>query len=319
MEVHNRTMAESAGHLEGILLIDKPGGISSHDVVDRVRKLFGLRKVGHTGTLDPFATGVMIVCVGRATRVAKYFEGMDKAYRAVIKLGEVTDTGDSDGVVVEVSNSSIGLSRELLEAAIDPFRGTITQQAPAYSAVKVGGERLYAKARRGEKVSAPTREVTIRKLILESFEGEQLTLFLECSKGTYVRSLAFDLGRRLGCGAHCLHLTRTMVGPFTLEEAMPLEALEELDGRAANDRLIRLDEALARFMEPVSLTNQGASLVAHGSPVEEDFVARSPETIRIGGAYRALDGSGRLIAIVEAQKGSRNIRWAPRRVIDVRN
>ncbi|MEE9519745.1 MAG: tRNA pseudouridine(55) synthase TruB, partial [bacterium] len=147
MEVHNRTMAESAGHLEGVLLIDKPAGISSHDVVDRVRKLFGLRKVGHTGTLDPFATGVMVVCVGRATRVAKYFEGMDKAYRAVIKLGEVTDTGDSDGVVVEVSNSPIGLSRELLEAAIDPFRGTITQQPPAYSAVKVGGERLYAKAR----------------------------------------------------------------------------------------------------------------------------------------------------------------------------
>ena len=110
-----------------------------------------------------------------------------------------------------------------------------------------------------------------------------------------------------------------MVGPFTLEEAMPIEALEELGGRAANERLIRLDEALARFMEPVSLTNQGASLVAHGSPVEEDFVARSPETIRLGGTYRALDGSGRLIAIVEAQKGSRNFRWAPRRVIDVRN
>lgn len=312
--VHSRTMLETTVHLEGVLLVDKPTGITSHDVVDRVRRLLGFRKVGHTGTLDPFATGVMVLCIGQATRAAKYFEGLDKAYRAVLKLGEVTDTGDSDGVVVEARPLQ-DFSRELLEVVLEPFRGTITQRPPAYSAVKVAGERLYAKARRGEKIDAPPREVIIKKLAVESFEEDRLTLLIECSKGTYIRSLAYDIGKRLGCGAHCLRLTRTMVGPFALEEATTLGLLEELGCGAATERLLRLDDALSHFMEPISLTTQGASLISHGSPVEEDFVLQLPATIRLGETYRALDGSGRLIAIVEAQERPQGFRWAPRRVL----
>lgn len=307
-------MTEKTAKIEGVLLVDKPRGITSHDVVNRLRRLFGLKRVGHTGTLDPFATGVMVACVGRATRAAKYFEGLEKAYRAVLKLGEVTDTGDGEGDIVEALPVP-DISRERLEEALEPFRGTIAQRAPAYSAVKVGGEPLYARARRGETVEAPTREVTVRTLQVESIEGDRIALFIECSKGTYIRSLAFDVGRRLGCGAHCLRLERTRVGPFTLAEAAPLEDLEQVEPGEAPKKLMRLDEALAHFMEPIGLSSHGATLIIHGSPVEEDSVLRLPATIQAGAAYRALDGDGRLIAIVEAQRQAQRYRWVPRRVL----
>jgi tRNA pseudouridine55 synthase len=239
---------------------------------------------------------------------------LDKAYRAVVKLGEATETGDGEGDVVEALPVP-DISWESMEEALEPFRGTIAQRAPLYSAVKVGGEPLYARARRGEEVEAPTRDVTIRTLQLESLEADRLTLFIECSKGTYIRSLAHDVGRHLGCGAHCLSLERTRVGPFTLAEATPLEELERVGPEAARERLMRLDEALAHFMEPIGLTVQGASIIIHGGSVDEDSILSLPGTVQAGAAYRALDEEGRLVAIVEAQREAQCYRWAPRRVI----
>lgn len=310
----DRPMASSTIDIEGVLVVDKPPGMTSHDVVGRVRRLLNIRRVGHTGTLDPFATGVLVLCVARATRIARYFEGLDKAYRTVLKLGVVTDTGDGGGISQEI-RSVPDLSSEQIEVALEPFRGKITQQPPSYSAIKVDGERLYVRARRGEKVSAPLREVTIRKLELESFDGDELTLFVECSKGTYIRSLAYDIGQRLGCGAHCMHLVRTKVGPFTLEEASGLEQLEELGERGALEKLLGIDEALSRFLEPVTLTPEGATFLAHGQPVEENAVAHPPAIIRSGATYRAVDSGGKLIALVEAERRSQGVRWIPTRVL----
>lgn len=308
------TEKTSTRGIEGILVVDKPVGITSHDTVERIRRLFRIRRVGHTGTLDPFARGVLVMCIGRATRIARYFEGLDKAYRAVLKLGVSTDTGDAEGEPAEVKPVP-ELSTAMIEAALSPQRGTITQRPPAYSAVRVGGERLYAKARRGEKVAPPEREVTIYALELESFEGDELELAIECSKGTYVRSLAYDVGRALGCGAYCKSLVRTRVGDFSLKESSKLEELEMLGEKEAARRILETDEALKRFMEPVILTSKGALLISHGNPVEEESIDGRPKAVRPGTTYRALDETGRLIALVEPEEGPRGLRFKPSRVL----
>lgn len=311
-------MARGDVSIEGVLVVDKPSGITSHDLVERVRKLMSLRRVGHTGTLDPFASGVMVLCLGRATRVARYFEGLDKAYRTLVKLGVVTDTGDGEGTVLETHHVR-ELSAQRVESALGLFRGRITQQVPAFSAVKVAGQRLYARARRGEKVSGPLKEVDVETLRMESFEADELGLFVECSKGTYIRSLAQDIGRRLGCGAHCKSLVRTRVGPFALEEASALQELERLGAEAVAERLLGLDQALGRFLGSVGLSPKGARLLSNGSPVEEDGVARAPEVLRPETPYRALDPEGRLIALVEAEKLPGGTRWVPTRVLATAN
>jgi tRNA pseudouridine55 synthase len=301
------------GGSEGVLIINKPSGLSSHDVVEQVRKTFRTRKVGHTGTLDPFATGVLVLCIGKATRAARFFEGLDKAYRAVLNLGVTTETGDRDGKIVAIRPVP-EFSPEELESALEPFRGTIVQKPPAFSAVRVDGERLYAKARRGEKVSPPPRQVTIRTLRVESFSGDRIELYIECSKGTYVRSLASDLGEALGCGAHCAALVRTRVGPFSIDESIPLEHLDNLSLEDALQRVLGLDSALARFMEPVRLSPKGAWKLIRGSPVEKDEVLdmRDPN---YGVSYRALDPEGQLVAIVEPVRLKRGIMWVPKRVL----
>jgi len=308
------TEKTSTRGLEGILVVDKPVGITSHDAVERVRRLFRIRRVGHTGTLDPFARGVLVMCIGRATRIARYFEGLDKAYRAVLKLGVSTDTGDGEGEPVEVKPVP-ELSAGEIEAALNSQRGTITQRPPAYSAVRVGGERLYAKARRGEKVAPPEREVTIYTLELESFGGDELELTIECSKGTYVRSLAYDVGRALGCGAHCKSLLRTRVGDFPLEESGTLDELEMLGEKEAAGLILETDEALKRFIEHIILTSKGASLISHGNPVEDKSIYRRPKTVSPGTTYRALDETGKLIALVEPEEGPHGLRFKPSKVL----
>lgn len=311
-------MNEASQAPEGILVLDKPAGITSHDAVNRVRRIMKVRRVGHTGTLDPFATGVLVLCVGRATRVARYFEGLDKAYRAVVKLGVVTETGDGEGAPVE-SRPVPELSSEEAEALLESFRGTITQRPPAYSAVKVGGQRLYARARRGEEVSAPLREVTIRALRLERLKGDEMSLYVECSKGTYIRSLAVDIGELAGCGAHCAALRRTKVGPFSVEEASTLEELDGLGEKRAGERLMGLDAALGRFLEPIEVTPEGASHLIHGRPVGPEALSKPPDDIRPRATYRALDTAGLLIALVEAESSPEGVRWVPSRVLGGRN
>lgn len=211
--------------LSGFIVIDKPVGPTSHDVVGLVRRLSGVRRVGHAGTLDPLASGVLLVGLGRATRFIEYLVGLPKVYETTIRLGIVTTTYDAEGEIV--SERPVALTTEQIAAALDAFRGPIRQRVPAFSAVKRGGQPLYKAARRGGQSldDLPERDVTIHALDLLAFAPPLLTLRVACSSGTYIRSLAHDLGAALGCGGHVVALRRTAVGHFTLAEAVPLDAL----------------------------------------------------------------------------------------------
>jgi tRNA pseudouridine55 synthase len=212
--------------VDGILNINKPAGMTSYGVVARVKRWSGERRVGHAGTLDPDATGVLPVCLGKATRVVEYIMGKPKTYLAVIELGAATDTYDASGAVTSRSDYSCA-SRQLVEIALDSFRGEIRQTPPMYSAVKHDGRPLYALARAGATVERKSRPVTIHRLELVEWQSPQFTLEVECSRGTYIRALAHDLGQALGCGAHLKTLARTRYGPFDIKEAVPLAQLEE--------------------------------------------------------------------------------------------
>ncbi len=207
--------------VDGLLLIDKPAGMTSHDVVDSVRRRFHTRRVGHGGTLDPAATGLLILLLGSATRQASRLLGADKSYLATVRLGVSTDTQDAEGRVLETR--PVGpVSLEVLEQACTRFRGEIEQEIPAYSAVRIQGRRSYALARAGLPVPRRSRRVTIHRLQVLQLRLPDIDLEMICSKGTYVRTLCADLGRTLGFGGHLLKLRRTRIGPFTLEQAVPL-------------------------------------------------------------------------------------------------
>jgi tRNA pseudouridine55 synthase len=257
--------------VDGVVVIDKPAGATSHDVVDRVREVFGTRKVGHGGTLDPDATGVLVVGVGRATRLLGYAQASPKRYVATARFGVTTSTQDASGEVLE--RRPVHLSRELIEQALPSFRGEIDQIPPMVSAVRMGGERLYEKARRGEEVERRARRVTIHSLDLVDFNGgDGATFDVACSSGTYVRTLIADLGEALGCGGHLEGLRRTRAGGFTDADAVPLDALEVDDLRPLVDAVADLPrlEVGATDAERVS---HGQALDAAKAPEGERFVA----------------------------------------------
>lgn len=206
---------------EGLLLVDKPGGITSHDVVARVRRALGTRKVGHAGTLDPLATGLMLVGVGRGTRLLRYLTGLDKTYEATIRLGVTTDTLDADGTVL--ATSDIRPSQEALAAAVASLEGASLQRPPAYSAVKVGGRKLYEAARAGEELQAEPRPIRVYRAAILGSDGRDVRVEIGCSSGTYVRVLAADLGEALGCGAHLAALRRSRVGDYLVTDAQALD------------------------------------------------------------------------------------------------
>jgi tRNA pseudouridine55 synthase len=231
---------------DGILNLDKPRGPTSHDVVARVRALTGIRRVGHAGTLDPLATGVLLVCVGRATRVAEYLMAGQKVYRARVCLGITTDTYDAEGQVV--AEAPVEANRAQVEAALAQFRGPIAQLPPMYSAVKHKGTPLYRLARQGAEVQREPRQVEIFRLELTAWEPPECTLEMTCSPGTYVRALAHDLGQALGCGAHVSGLIRLASGDFYLEDTVTLEELAQAAAKGCwPDLLHPIDVALTRF------------------------------------------------------------------------
>jgi tRNA pseudouridine55 synthase len=245
---------------DGVLVVDKPAGITSHDVVDQVRKRLRPRKVGHAGTLDPDATGVLVLGLGRATRFLDYAQAEPKRYVAVASFGTVTTTQDASGDVVERRPPEF--DRADLEEALQRFRGSIDQVPPMVSAVKVKGERLYARARRGESVERPARRVVIHELELRSFVPgvhSEATLEIECSAGTYIRTLVHDLGRDLGCGAHLVVLRRVAAGGFTEDDAVPLD-------RVSNDRIRPLLDVVTRLPR-LELSDPEAALVRDGRPL----------------------------------------------------
>jgi len=279
--------------MDGVLVIDKPKGPTSFDVVRQVRSLLRVKKVGHTGTLDPMATGVLPLCLGEATKVAGFITEGDKAYDAVVRLGAETDTQDAEGQVVAEAPVP-PLTTALLEDVLGRFRGTFDQVPPMYSAVKVGGKRLYELARAGEEVERASRQVTVYDLVLRDFNATQLHLSVRCSKGFFVRTLAYDIGRALGCGAHLEALRRTTSGPFSLAQALPLADLPALlqEGSLAK-RLVPVSEALVD-LPAVRVSAADAERVSHGVPVEAPSL---PGRVRVVGPSEAL------LAVAEVVRG----------------
>jgi tRNA pseudouridine55 synthase len=267
---------------DGVLLLAKPPGITSHDLVAQVRRSLPKKtKVGHAGTLDPFATGLMLVLVGRGTRLQRYLVGLTKGYRATVQFGVTSDTGDLTG---ELSPTGRRTDAAAARAALGGLTGEIEQRVPAYSAVKVAGVRLYKHARAGMEVALPVRAIRIERLDLESFDdqAQQALLEVECSSGTYVRQLVADLGELCGAGAHCVALERTRVGPFELAGADP-------------ENLVPLSDALS-FLPGRELTADEAAAVRHGRPLETGGGNGGPVRLTLDGELVAVgrEDAGRL-------------------------
>lgn len=242
-----------------MLLVAKPAGPTSHDVVDIVRRALGMSRVGHLGTLDPFAEGLLVLLVGRATRLAPFAAGWPKSYEGVIRLGVVTTTDDRTGETVRVSEAWREIDRAAVAAVLDRFRGRIAQRPPAHSAVHVDGVRAYRRARRGETVTLAPRPVEIAALTLEGFAPPDVRFRATVGGGTYLRALARDVGEALGCGAHLAALRRTMVGPFRLEQAKSPDAVTAADLRPAG--------LLVSDLPSRSLAGDERDAVVHGRPL----------------------------------------------------
>jgi len=254
--------------VSGVLLLDKPTGPSSNTVLQRVKRLLDAARAGHTGTLDPLASGLLVITVGEATKFSGGLLEADKAYRARVKFGERTATGDAEGPVL--SRSEARASEDELRHVLERFRGEIEQVPPMYAAIKHEGRPLYAYARRGESVERAPRRVAIRRLELESFEGDAASLHVECSKGTYIRTLAEDIGEALGCGAHLAALERLVVGPFSLEQSVKLETLEAASATERRERLLP-PQALLESWPRLALGAELAAKFRQGRAVPADF------------------------------------------------
>ena len=277
--------------LDGILLLDKPQGLSSNQALQRVRHLFRAEKAGHTGSLDPLATGLLPVCFGEATKIAGLLLGSRKAYETTAELGLTTDSDDADGAPLRQRDVP-ELDDARIEAALAPLRGAIRQRAPIYSALKQGGEPLYAKARRGESIEAPERDVVVHRLELLERDGHRLRLHVECGSGTYVRSLVRDLGEDLGCGAHVATLRRLWVDPFTAPRMFTLDELQAMaegQGEAALDAcLLPIEAGLSAFPRLVVDAGQARRIgqgqrVALEGAAPAEIVAFHDETGRVLG------------------------------------
>ncbi len=291
----------------GILVVDKPLGATSFDVVRRVRRAAGEKRVGHAGTLDPAATGVLLVLLGQATRITEYLMDMPKTYRGTVHLGISTTTYDSEGDVVSEADAS-GVSEDALSDALAAFVGEIEQVPPAHSAVKVDGERAYHRARRGEAVAIKARLASIYRIDLLRYEPPVAEIEVECGRGTYIRSLAHDLGERLGCGAHLATLVRTRVGPFTLEAAADEAALAAaFEGGTWRDLLQPIDCGLMA-LPAITLEIEDEKDIRHGQAVDIASVEPPPD----GTEARGYAEDGSLVGIIrfDAEIGM----WRPRKV-----
>ena len=285
---------------DGVLNLNKPAGWTSHDVVARLRKVLGVQKIGHAGTLDPPATGVLPILVGKGTRVAELLFDWDKEYEAVLRLGQATETQDSTGAIV-TERSIQGLKEETIRSVIAQFQGSLQQVPPMYSAIKIGGIPLYKMARAGRTVERQARWVTVQEIEIQSLQGRDIFLRVVCSKGTYIRTLCADIGERLGVGGHLLHLVRTRVGPLCLNKAVSLNNVEResvLNGRSFS--FLNLDMVLGNLPavivgpEVVSRVLNGASVPV--SALSDEF-ARVLSGVDKGKMFRVKDTGGRLLGL----------------------
>jgi tRNA pseudouridine55 synthase len=291
--------------IDGLLVIDKPGGITSRDAVDRAMRWLPKRTpVGHTGTLDPLATGVLVLCIGKATRLAEYVQAMPKSYTSRFRLGSRSDTDDVDGTVTPVPGA-VAPSADAVRDAVRSFVGTIEQTPPAYSAAKVSGRRAYAIARGGGDVDLAPRPVTVYDIRITAYSYPYLDVEVDCGKGTYIRSIARDLGAKLGCGGMVETLRRTRVGPFRAEDGVPPDA----EADAALAKLRPVEDAVAG-LPAWRVDDVGARAVAHGNavPVAAGRLLREGE----GDEAVLLAGDGRLLAIAKQDTVGRV--WRPVKV-----
>jgi tRNA pseudouridine55 synthase len=292
-------VAPQCSVVDGVLNINKEVGWTSHDVVNKVRHLLGGVKVGHAGTLDPMATGVLPVLIGRGTRIAEYLVDWDKEYEAVLRLGETTDTQDATGSVL-ARRSIETLTPGAIHEVAARFRGPVEQVPPMYSAVKVGGVPLYKAARAGKTIAREARTVVLHILEVRAIQGRDVTLRVVCSKGTYVRTLCADMGEALGVGGHLWSLVRTRVGPFSLDRALTVDdvATRHELGRLGLD-IHSLDQVLDR-MPCIEVDDRTAARAKHGAPVSSEEVVVRHEAaagVKPGTPIRIHDSQGRLVAI----------------------
>lgn len=276
-----------------IIALNKPRDITSQDAVTKAKKAIKVKKAGHTGTLDPIATGLLLVCINRATRLASYFSGLDKEYRTTMKLGEATDTQDAYGKIISRTDD-IRIDNKALEDTILSFRGTILQQPPMYSALKHEGKPLYKLARKGIEVERAHREVTIHDIEILSAEIPYVTFRAVCSKGTYMRTLCDDIGKKLGVGAHLSGLERTAIGDFRIEDSLTFEELAGLNLEIAHPKgIYTMDEALS-WMPGLKINDQMAKAASHGNPLKIMGLA---EAFRSAAGIRIRSPRGELIAV----------------------
>ncbi len=276
--------------MTGIVIIDKPQGWTSQDVTARLRRVFGTRRIGHGGTLDPMATGVLPVFVDRATRGVEFFEHAEKTYETVLRLGLTTDTEDITGTVL--TESPVAVTREQVEEALNNFRGEIMQIPPMYSALKINGQKLCDLARKGREVERQPRPITIHELMLLGMEEDGIHLRVRCSKGTYIRTLCKDIGERLSCGGCMAALRRVQAGEYTIEEAVPLQELLESEDPG---QYLRSVDTMFRNHPKVILTSNQEKRCRSGAA----FTVKMEE-----GTYRAYSQSGEFLMLAKVENGT---------------
>lgn len=293
--------------MDGTLLVNKPKGITSYEVVKRIKKWLGVDKVGHAGTLDPSAVGLLVVCIGRATKLTPFLQELDKAYRGRMVFGVVTSTFDEEGEIIR-EQDALSLTRQKVEDIFRKFQGRISQVPPMYSAIHWQGRRLYDLAREGVKVELSTREIQIYKLKLLSFSPgihPEVEFEILCSKGTYVRSLCRDIGEVSGFGAYQSFLCRTRIGPFSLEDAVDLEKIEQIrmDKKRLREIIYSLSDSLPHF--PRVVVKEGAEkIVKWGRPLYFAHLSQIPSNLEKGDRVRICSQKGDLLAIgVSLQNG----------------
>jgi len=293
--------------LKGLLLVDKPSGMTSHDVVDRVRAAAGIRRVGHTGTLDPAATGLLILCIGPATRLSEYLTGLDKVYEGYMRLGVISDSHDMDGQVTE-ERTVPSLTLAEIQTILDRFTGQIEQVPPMVSAVKVGGQRLYKLARKGETVERKPRQITVSEFAAISYEAPLVKFRVSCTSGTYVRSLCHEVGQILGCGAVLDSLRRVAVGKYTVTNAALLDTLTSpADVRG---RLMPMGDALD--LPSVTIRRAGERLLATGGALGR-VELKAPPSVREGWV-QVKSESGELLALGQVKDNQGELQVQPKRV-----
>lgn len=274
--------------MNGIVIVDKPQGWTSQDVTARLRRVFDTRRIGHGGTLDPMATGVLPVFVGRATRGVEFFEHAEKTYETVLRLGITTDTEDITGTVL--AERPVDVTAQAVEQVLETFRGDILQVPPMYSALKVNGQKLYDLARKGREVERQPRPITIHELTLLGMDGADVRLRVRCSKGTYIRTLCKDIGETLGCGGAMAQLRRIQAGEYTAEEAVPLETLLTAE---KPEQYLRPVDSMFRQYPAVTLTVNQEKRCRNGNA----FSLKLPD-----GTYRAYSGQGEFLMLAKAEE-----------------